>query len=193
MATSLKSKSVRRASNFGLVKVDKRAYIREFLEKPKGELLGSMHVDTSIFGLFAQEAKEFPYNASIGIYVIKIDVLLRGCYPNVNDFGYEVISMATKDFNVQAIAQSCIATKELGTNLTEAKLQHMINGVDVDGNGIIDFPKFLNLMACKTKDKEELNGPLYVLDKDQNGFISATEFCHVMTNLGEKLIDEEVD
>uniref|UniRef100_A0A6N2N941 EF-hand domain-containing protein n=1 Tax=Salix viminalis TaxID=40686 RepID=A0A6N2N941_SALVM len=30
-------------------------------------------------------------------------------------------------------------------------------------------------------------------DKDQNGFISAAELRHVMTNLGEKLTDEEVD
>ncbi|RDX79074.1 Glucose-1-phosphate adenylyltransferase large subunit 2, chloroplastic, partial [Mucuna pruriens] len=94
-----------RASDFGLVKVDERGQIRQFLEKPKGELLRSMHVDTSIFGLSAQEARKFPYIASMGIYVFKIDVLrkvLRGCYPNANDFGSEVIPMAAKDFNVQA-------------------------------------------------------------------------------------------
>ncbi|KAJ6758443.1 CALCIUM BINDING PROTEIN [Salix koriyanagi] len=32
-----------------------------------------------------------------------------------------------------------------------------------------------------------------LFDKDQNGFISAAELRHVMTNLGEKLTDEEVD
>ena len=32
-----------------------------------------------------------------------------------------------------------------------------------------------------------------VFDKDGNGFISAAELRHVMTNLGEKLMDEEVD
>ena len=32
-----------------------------------------------------------------------------------------------------------------------------------------------------------------VFDKDGNGFISAAELRHVMTNLGEKLTDEEVD
>jgi calmodulin len=43
-----------------------------------------------------------------------------------------------------------IATKELGTvmrslgqNSTEAELQDMINEVDVDGNGTIDFGKLL--------------------------------------------------
>ena len=34
---------------------------------------------------------------------------------------------------------------------------------------------------------------LQVFDRDGNGFISAAELRHVMTNLGEKLTDEEVD
>ncbi|CAJ1947730.1 unnamed protein product [Sphenostylis stenocarpa] len=97
----------------------------------------------------------------------------------------------------------CITTKELGTvmrslgqNPTEAELQDMINEVDADGNGTIDFPEFLNLMAKKMKDtdsEEELKEAFRVFDKDQNGFISAAELRHVMTNLGEKLTDEEVD
>ena len=72
----------------------------------------------------------------------------------------------------------------------------MINEVDADGNGTIDFPEFLNLMARKMKDtdsEEELKEAFRVFDKDQNGFISAAELRHVMTNLGEKLTDEEVD
>jgi calmodulin len=94
-------------------------------------------------------------------------------------------------------------TKELGTvmrslgqNPTEAELQDMINEVDADGNGTIDFPEFLNLMARKMKDtdsEEELKEAFKVFDKDGNGFISAAELRHVMTNLGEKLTDEEVD
>nr|VDD12851.1 unnamed protein product [Brassica rapa] len=97
----------------------------------------------------------------------------------------------------------CITTKELGTvmrslgqNPTEAELQDMINEVDADGNGTIDFPEFLNLMAKKMKDtdsEEELKEAFRVFDKDQNGFISAAELRHVMTNLGEKLTDEEVE
>mmetsp|Transcript_64445 Transcript_64445/g.172581 ORF Transcript_64445/g.172581 Transcript_64445/m.172581 type:complete len:100 (-) Transcript_64445:766-1065(-) len=54
-----------------------------------------------------------------------------------------------------------ITTKELGTvmrslgqNPTEAELQDMINEVDADGNGTIDFPEFLTLMARKMKDTD---------------------------------------
>jgi len=96
-----------------------------------------------------------------------------------------------------------ITTKELGTvmrslgqNPTEAELQDMISEVDADGNGTIDFAEFLNLMARKMKDtdsEEELKEAFRVFDKDQNGFISAAELRHVMTNLGEKLTDDEVD
>ena len=64
------------------------------------------------------------------------------------------------------------------------------------GNGTIDFPEFLTMMARKMKDtdtEEELKEAFRVFDKDGNGFISAAELRHVMTNLGEKLTDEEVD
>jgi len=44
-----------------------------------------------------------------------------------------------------------------------------------------------------TDSEEELVEAFKVFDKDNNGFISAAELRHVMTNLGERLTDEEVD
>lgn len=44
-----------------------------------------------------------------------------------------------------------------------------------------------------TDTEEELIEAFKVFDRDGNGFISAAELRHVMTNLGEKLTDEEVD
>ncbi|MBA0835446.1 hypothetical protein Goarm_007726, partial [Gossypium armourianum] len=106
-------------------------------------------------------------------------------------------------FCLGCVRAGCITTKDLGTvvrslgqNPTEAELQGMINEVDADQNGTIDFPEFLNLIARKMKDtdsEEELKEAFKVFDKDQNGFISAAELRHVMTNLGEILTDEEVD
>lgn len=46
--------------------------------------------------------------------------------------------------------------RSLGQNPTEAELQDMINEVDADGNGTIDFPEFLNLMARKMKVSQQL-------------------------------------
>jgi calmodulin len=68
--------------------------------------------------------------------------------------------------------------------------------LSISGNGTIDFPEFLTMMARKMKDtdsEEEIREAFRVFDKDGNGFISAAELRHVMTNLGEKLTDEEVD
>ena len=41
--------------------------------------------------------------------------------------------------------------RSLDQNPTEEELQDMINEVDADGNGTIEFAEFLNLMAKKIK------------------------------------------
>lgn len=86
--------------------------------------------------------------------------------------------------------------RSLGQNPSESELQDMINEVDADNNGTIDFPEFLTMMARKMKDtdsEEEIREAFKVFDRDNNGFISAAELRHVMTSIGEKLTDEEVD
>ncbi|KAF8653491.1 hypothetical protein HU200_062240 [Digitaria exilis] len=88
-----------RATAFGLMKIDDEGRIVEFAEKPKGEKLKSMMVDTTILGLDPERAKELPYIASMGIYVFSKDVmlrLLRENFPSANDFGSEVIPGATE-------------------------------------------------------------------------------------------------
>ncbi|KAL9241075.1 hypothetical protein vseg_015227 [Gypsophila vaccaria] len=96
----------KRATAFGLMKIDEEGRIIEFAEKPKGEQLKAMKVDTTILGLDDERAKEMPYIASMGIYVISKDVmlsLLRDTFPGANDFGSEVIPGATaKGLRVQA-------------------------------------------------------------------------------------------
>lgn len=103
--------------------------------------------------------------------------------------------------------------RSLGQNPSESELQDMINEVDADNNGTIDFPgtrwhiivrgdsglyhtEFLTMMARKMKDtdsEEEIREAFKVFDRDNNGFISAAELRHVMTSIGEKLTDDEVD
>ncbi|XP_074576438.1 uncharacterized protein LOC141832971 [Curcuma longa] len=84
----------------------------------------------------------------------------------------------------------------LGLRATENELHEMINEVDEDGSGAIEFEEFLSFMAKKmneTDSEEEVREAFKVFDKDQNGFISKNELKNVMISLGEKLTDEEVD
>merc|ERR1739848_947902 len=93
----------------------------------------------------------------------------------------------------RSLAPSCARSARTRPRLS---CWDMINEVDADGNGTIDFPEFCTLMARKMKDtdsEEELKEAFRFFDKDGNGFISAAELRHIMTNLGEKLTDEEVD
>ena len=57
------------AEEFGLLKADSTGRITEFREKPKDEALEEMRVDTTAFGLSAEEAARRPFLASMGIYV----------------------------------------------------------------------------------------------------------------------------
>ncbi|KAA3486406.1 hypothetical protein Goshw_019056 [Gossypium schwendimanii] len=89
-----------------------------------------------------------------------------------------------------------IAIKSLDQNPTQEELQNMINEVDSNGNGTIEFGEFLNLMATKMKEAEaedELKEAFRVFDKDQDGYISPYELRLVMMNIGEKLTDEELE
>ncbi|NDF61363.1 MAG: glucose-1-phosphate adenylyltransferase [Synechococcaceae bacterium WBB_3_034] len=81
------------AEGFGLMHTNDHGRIQEFREKPKGEALKAMWVDTSRLGLSADEALKRPYLASMGIYVFSRDTLfdLLAKNPTATDFGKELI------------------------------------------------------------------------------------------------------
>ncbi len=94
----------KRASSFGLMKIDDSGRIVDFLEKPKGNDLKTMQVDTTTLGLTPEQAQEKPYIASMGIYVFKKEVLIKLLEESLDqtDFGKEIIPLSAKDYNVQA-------------------------------------------------------------------------------------------
>ncbi len=92
------------AEEFGLLKTNEPGEIVEFKEKPSGDALESMRVDTTNFGLDADEAAARPFLASMGIYVFnyaKLVELLREDHTWV-DFGKEIIPAAIEKYSVQA-------------------------------------------------------------------------------------------
>ena len=94
----------RRASDFGLMKIDQAGRVIDFSEKPKGDALKDMQVDTTVLGLTADQAKENPYIASMGIYVFKKEALVKLLRqaPDQTDFGKEIIPASALTHNVQA-------------------------------------------------------------------------------------------
>ena len=92
------------AEGFGLLKTDEAGKIIEFSEKPKGDALEAMRVDTTNFGLTEAEAERRPFLASMGIYVFDYAKLLEllEADPSSVDFGGEIIPAAINNYNVQA-------------------------------------------------------------------------------------------
>jgi len=100
-------------------------------------------------------------------------------------------------------ADGTISTKELhaamrraGQNPTEAEVQDMINEVDVDGSGYLEFPEFCLMMhkkLCDTDTENELKETFRVFSKDDEGCITAEELKFVLTHLPGKVTYKEID
>nr|XP_014342351.1 PREDICTED: troponin C, skeletal muscle isoform X1 [Latimeria chalumnae] len=99
-----------------------------------------------------------------------------------------------------------ISTKELGTvmkilgqNPSREELDAIIEEVDEDGSGTIDFEEFLVMMVsqmkeeAKGKSEEELSQFFRVFDKNADGYIDAEELGEIIRSSGEAVTDEELE
>uniref|UniRef100_A0A671PTZ5 Troponin C, skeletal muscle n=1 Tax=Sinocyclocheilus anshuiensis TaxID=1608454 RepID=A0A671PTZ5_9TELE len=99
-----------------------------------------------------------------------------------------------------------ISTKELGTvmrmlgqNPSREELDAIIEEVDEDGSGTIDFEEFLVMMVQQLKEdqagksEEELSECFRVFDKNQDGFIDRDEFADILHATGEPVADEDIN
>lgn len=71
--------------------------------------------------------------------------------------------------------------RSLGQDLSEAELQDMINEVDADQEGTIDFLGFLNLMALKLKVRSIFR--YHFTELNTQSFEIIRIFCHAETQL----------
>ncbi|TFK96031.1 myosin regulatory light chain cdc4 [Pterulicium gracile] len=84
--------------------------------------------------------------------------------------------------------------RALGQNPTQAEVTQLTNDAPRD----IDYQTFLKILNRPDGFKpagtpEEFIRGFQVFDKEGNGFIGAGELRYVLTQLGEKMSDEEVD
>eukprot|EP00088_Acartia_fossae_P014184 TRINITY_DN17566_c0_g1_i1.p1 TRINITY_DN17566_c0_g1~~TRINITY_DN17566_c0_g1_i1.p1 ORF type:complete len:156 (-),score=46.75 TRINITY_DN17566_c0_g1_i1:123-590(-) len=96
-----------------------------------------------------------------------------------------------------------ISTKELlgvmrsmGQNPTEDELLALVMEVDLNGDGTIDFPEFLEMMKQKSSEADQeadLKEAFKIFDRDKDGFIDMKELKKVANMLGATLSKEEVD
>ncbi|XP_072174777.1 uncharacterized protein [Diadema setosum] len=77
--------------------------------------------------------------------------------------------------------------RSLGLNPTESEVQEIVNEVDINGNGKIDFSEFLMVMTKKMEeetDVEEIREAFRVFDKFGQGYIENSVLHHVLVSLG---------
>ncbi|XP_075773193.1 troponin C, skeletal muscle [Pelodiscus sinensis] len=99
-----------------------------------------------------------------------------------------------------------ISTKELGTVMrmlgqtpTKEELDAIIEEVDEDGSGTIDFEEFLVMMVrqmkedAKGKSEEELAECFRIFDKNADGYIDAEELTEIFRASGEHVTEEEIE
>ena len=109
----------------------------------------------------------------------------------------EAFAMIHKNKDSQTVTTKNLGLmmRALGMEPSEVELKDMINEVDADGSGDIDFPEFLAMMARRQKRDElqaEVESTFQLFDLDKDGLIGPKELKEVMISMGEVITDEEI-
>lgn len=94
-------------------------------------------------------------------------------------------------------AEMTTLLRTLGQNPSFADVQLMMNELDKDASGTINFQEFVYIMENGGYKEEDMNQSLidafHVFDQNNDGFIDKQEFKTIVTQLGESLSDDEFD
>jgi len=116
---------------------------------------------------------------------------------------------AAFDIFVEDSEDGTISTKELGKvlrmlgqNPSEQELQEMVDEVDEDGSGTIDFDEFTQMMSKQLaaealeqipeRPEKELAEAFRIFDKNCDGYLDFDEIKAVLDGCGEKFEEWEI-
>jgi len=86
--------------------------------------------------------------------------------------------------------------QSMGQSIMPSDIARLLNSWDIDKDGMIDFPEFLNILSSQLSgvDNEEfLLEAFRVFDADDSGYITADELKKVMGSMGERMTSSDVE
>ena len=86
--------------------------------------------------------------------------------------------------------------RSLNHEASDSDVEELFAEVDINRNGKICIEEFVALINKRNKEtdpEEEVINAFKVFDKEGNGSIASIDLKHLMTTLGDKITEEEID
>jgi len=134
------------------------------------------------------------YRKEITTYIKKLDI------PEDKIAEYkEAFDMFDKDGSGTIdVGEIVKIMKNFGYPIKKSEAQRMISEIDDNGDGELDFEEFVTLMEKQTNYVDQTEEELVLaafksFDKDHDGRITNHEFKYLLTQMGDKFTDEELN
>ncbi|XP_068217963.1 uncharacterized protein [Palaemon carinicauda] len=143
-----------------------------------------------------RKGKKGPKNQQYDL-IVTIDLVEYGLTDDLVAEFKEAFMLFDKDEDgMITTAELGVVLRSLGQRPSDKEIKKLVARVETTTDGVIEFNEFLQMMSKKMKDtsnQDELKEAFMVFDKNKSGYLSSTELRHVMTSLGEKMSEQEVE